>query len=89
MKMPNVEIPVRVTLRQLYLGELLDVAYSRRVLCLDASNCQKNNNNCQGPGVKRILKLLDSGLIQQVQVRHAHFPLEISVLNGLAATLAL
>ena len=65
---PNVEIPVRVTLRQLYLGELLDVAYARQVLCVEASSCQKNNNECQGPGVKIRVQQLAPGFMQQVQV---------------------
>ena len=30
---PNVEIPVRVSLRQLFTGEILDVNYDRQVLC--------------------------------------------------------
>ena len=44
----NVEIPVRVSLKQLYLGEVLDVDYKRQVLCVEASQCEKKNNACQG-----------------------------------------
>ena len=44
----NVEVPVRVSLKQLYKGEILDVAYSRQVLCVEAASCQKNRNDCQG-----------------------------------------
>jgi DnaJ-class molecular chaperone len=33
---PSVNIPLRVSLKQLYLGELLDVSYVRQVLCSDA-----------------------------------------------------
>lgn len=65
---PNVEIPVRVSLRQLYLGELLDVSYTRQVLCVEANLCQKNNNECQGPGVKLRAQQLAPGFVQQVQV---------------------
>lgn len=65
---PNVEIPLRVTLRQLYLGELLDVAYSRQVLCTDASSCQSNKQECQGPGVAVRMHQLAPGFVQQVQV---------------------
>jgi DnaJ-class molecular chaperone len=65
---PNVEIPVRVTLRQLYLGELLDVEYVRQVLCVEASSCQKNNHECQGPGIKLRMQQLAPGFVQQIQV---------------------
>lgn len=65
---PNVEIPLRVTLRQLYMGEVLDVSYARQVLCASASSCQKNNNECQGPGIKLKMHQLAPGFVQQMQV---------------------
>lgn len=68
---PNVEIPVRVTLRQLYLGEVLDVAYLRQVVCPEANTCQKNNKDCQGPGVKVRMQQLAPGFVQQIQVADA------------------
>lgn len=64
---PNVEIPVRVSLRQLYLGELLDVSYARQVLCTEAASCQKNNQFCQGPGIAVRMQQLAPGFVQQVQ----------------------
>lgn len=66
---PNIEIPVRVTLRQLYLGELLDVEYIRQVVCVEAGSCQKNNQDCQGPGIKVRMQQLAPGFVQQIQVR--------------------
>lgn len=66
---PNVEIPVRVSLRQLYVGEILDVNYDRQVLCTDASSCQKNSKSCQGPGVAMKTQQLAPGFVQQVQVQ--------------------
>jgi DnaJ-class molecular chaperone len=65
---PNVEIPVRVTLQQLYKGEILDVNYARQVLCVEASSCTKTNNNCQGPGIAMKTQQLAPGFVQQVQV---------------------
>jgi hypothetical protein len=70
---PTVNIPLRVTLRQLYVGELLDVNYVRQVLCVEASSCQKNNNECQGPGVKVKVQQLAPGFVQQVQVNFFQF----------------
>jgi DnaJ family protein B protein 11 len=67
----SVEIPVRVSLKQLYIGEQLDVSYVRQVLCADAASCQKNNNECQGPGVRVKMQQLAPGFVQQVQVHDA------------------
>ena len=68
---PNVEVPVRVTLRQLYLGEQLDVSYSRQVRCTEAAQCQKQSQYCQGPGVAMRTQQLAPGFVQQVQVHDA------------------
>jgi DnaJ-class molecular chaperone len=65
---PNVEIPLRVTLRQLYLGEILDLSYSRQVLCAEASSCQVNKQECQGPGIGMRMHQLAPGFMQQMQV---------------------
>lgn len=65
---PNVEVPIRVSLKQLYLGELLDVEYTRQVVCVEASSCEKKNQDCQGPGVKLRVQQLAPGFVQQVQV---------------------
>lgn len=65
---PNVKIPLRVSLRQLYLGDLLDVSYSRQVLCAEHSKCSKNCPDCQGAGVKTQTHQLAPGFVQQVQV---------------------
>lgn len=71
-KTPDVEIPVRVTLKQLYVGDQLDVSYVRQVLCAEAASCQKNNNECQGPGIRVKMQQLAPGFVQQVQVCHMH-----------------
>lgn len=65
---PNVQIPLQVSLKQLYLGEILDVVYQRQVLCVEAASCEKNNNECQGPGIKMKVQQLAPGFMQQVQV---------------------
>jgi DnaJ-related protein SCJ1 len=65
---PNVEIPVRVSLKQLYLGELMDVEYMRQVVCVEASSCEKKNNECQGPGIKLRVQQIAPGFVQQIQV---------------------
>jgi len=65
---PDVEIPLRVTLRQLYLGEVLDVSYIRQVVCVEANTCQKNDKDCHGPGVKVRMQQIAPGFVQQMQV---------------------
>lgn len=65
---PDVHIPVRVDLRQLYVGEMLDVEYIRQVVCLEASSCEKKDKDCQGPGIKVRMQQLAPGFVQQVQV---------------------
>lgn len=68
-KTEDVQIPLRVTLKQLYKGEILEAAYSRQVMCVDASSCLKNNQHCQGLGVKLEVHQIGPGFVQQVQVR--------------------
>ena len=65
----NVDIPLRVSLRQLYVGDVLDTRYSRQVLCVEHSSCSKKCNDCQGPGIKLKQQQLAPGFVQQVQVR--------------------
>jgi DnaJ-class molecular chaperone len=69
LRTPDVEIPIRVTLRQLYVGEMLDAQYERQVLCTEASSCEKKNNNCHGPGISIRQQQLAPGFVQNVQVR--------------------
>lgn len=65
---PNVDIPLRVTLRQLYMGEVLEVAYSRQILCTEASSCEMKKQECQGPGIAVRMHQLAPGFVQQVQM---------------------
>lgn len=64
----NVEIPLHVSLAQLYNGDILDVSYKRQVLCMDYRQCEKNMKDCQGPGIKLKVQQLAPGFVQQVQV---------------------
>ena len=68
-KTPNVEIPLRLNLKQLYLGEVLDVEYVRETLCQNWKECTKKSQDCQAPGIKIRTQQLAPGFVQQVQVR--------------------
>lgn len=66
---PDVEIPLIMTMRQLYLGEILDVQYNRETLCVNWQECMKDNQECHGPGVKVRMQQIAPGFVQQVQQR--------------------
>lgn len=66
---PSIEIPLHVTLRQLYLGEQIEVEYHRQTLCLNWEMCMKTNNECSGPGIRVVRQQLAPGFVQQVQQR--------------------
>ena len=51
---PNVDVPLRVTMKQLYLGDTIEVDYIRQTLCVNWQECMKNNQECQGPGIKAV-----------------------------------
>ena len=66
---PSVEMPLRLTLKQLYLGEIIEVEYIRQVLCVNWQECMRSSQECHGPGVKVRMQQLAPGFVQQVQVR--------------------
>ena len=66
---PSVEVPLHVSLKQLYLGDMIDVEYVREVLCVNWQDCMKNSQECQGPGVRVKMQQLAPGFVQQVQQR--------------------
>jgi len=66
---PNVDVPLRVTMKQLYLGDTIEVEYVRQVLCMQWQECMKTNKECQGPGVKVRMQQIAPGFVQQVQQR--------------------
>jgi len=66
---PSVELPLRLTMEQLYLGEIIEVEYVRQVLCVNWQECMRNQQECQGPGVKVRMQQLAPGFVQQVQTR--------------------
>ena len=69
MKTEDVVMPIYLSLKQLYLGEVFDVEYSREVLCMNWKECTKKSQDCQGPGVKVRTQQLAPGFVQQVQVK--------------------
>lgn len=66
---PDVEVPLYVTMKQLYLGETIEVEYIREVLCVNWQECMSNSQDCQGPGIRVRMQQLAPGFVQQVQQR--------------------
>lgn len=63
------QIPLRVSLRQLYEGDTFDTVYIRQAMCVAVSQCEKKCKDCQGPGIAVRMHQLGPGFVQQVQVR--------------------
>mmetsp|Transcript_38237 Transcript_38237/g.92524 ORF Transcript_38237/g.92524 Transcript_38237/m.92524 type:complete len:377 (+) Transcript_38237:61-1191(+) len=64
---PSVDLPLEVTLEELYKGTTYDVQYVRQVLCLRWEMCMKTNQECQGPGIRLRRQQIAPGFVQQVQ----------------------
>ncbi|KAL3940871.1 MAG: hypothetical protein SGBAC_004666 [Bacillariaceae sp.] len=64
---PSVELPLELTLEELYKGTTYDVQYVRQVLCLRWEMCMKSNQECQGPGIRLRRQQIAPGFVQQVQ----------------------
>ena len=66
---PSVDLPLYLSMEQLYKGETIEVEYIREVLCLNWKECMKPAQECQGPGVRVKMQQLAPGFVQQVQQR--------------------
>lgn len=64
----SVEIPLKLNMKQFYLGEMLDVEYVREVLCKRWEDCIRQDPECSGPGVKTARQQIAPGFVQQVQM---------------------
>jgi DnaJ-class molecular chaperone len=64
---PNVDVPLQLSLEEMYSGATYEVTYIRQVLCLKWEMCMKPNNECQGPGIRIKRQQIAPGFVQQVQ----------------------
>lgn len=64
----SVNVPLHLNLKQLYLGEMLEVHYVRQVLCKNWEDCMRKDPECSGPGVKIARQQIAPGFVQQVQM---------------------
>ena len=63
----SVDVPLELTLEQLYSGATFEVDYIRQVLCFKWEMCMKTNQECQGPGIRVRRQQIAPGFVQQVQ----------------------
>jgi len=63
----SLQIPLRLDLKQLYKGVMLDLQYVRDVLCQNWEECVRKDQGCSGPGVKVIRQQIAPGFVQQVE----------------------
>lgn len=68
---PSLELPLHLTMKQMYLGATIEVAYVRQVLCLKWEMCMKAAQDCQGPGIRVRRQQIAPGFVQQVQQHDA------------------
>eukprot|EP00565_Helicotheca_tamesis_P005870 CAMPEP_0185731614 /NCGR_PEP_ID=MMETSP1171-20130828/13506_1 /TAXON_ID=374046 /ORGANISM="Helicotheca tamensis, Strain CCMP826" /LENGTH=363 /DNA_ID=CAMNT_0028400919 /DNA_START=26 /DNA_END=1117 /DNA_ORIENTATION=- len=66
---PDVEIPLRMTMKQLYLGDTIEVEFVRQTLCVNWQECMKDMPECQGAGIRVARQQIAPGFVQQVQQR--------------------
>jgi len=69
VRTPDVNIPLELTLEQMYSGATFEISYIRQVLCMKWEMCMKNAPECQGPGIKIKRQQIAPGFVQQVQQR--------------------
>eukprot|EP00916_Digyalum_oweni_P006062 GHVL01010452.1.p1 GENE.GHVL01010452.1~~GHVL01010452.1.p1 ORF type:complete len:367 (+),score=46.01 GHVL01010452.1:62-1102(+) len=64
---PDVRLKLRLSLKEMYLGDLFDVAYRRQVLCMNIDECEIERSDCHGPGVKVTTQAIGPGFFVQNQ----------------------
>eukprot|EP00386_Alphamonas_edax_P002190 GDKI01006574.1.p1 GENE.GDKI01006574.1~~GDKI01006574.1.p1 ORF type:complete len:372 (+),score=126.02 GDKI01006574.1:36-1118(+) len=68
-KTSNMVMKLRVTLEQLFFGEIFPVTYRRQVVCINAEECFIDKQDCQGPGVRVVVQQMGPGFIMQNQIQ--------------------
>lgn len=68
----SIQIPLTLSLKQLYNGVMLDLLYYRDVLCTNWEECMRKDQGCSGPGVKIMRQQIAPGFVQQVEAQAPH-----------------
>jgi len=66
-KGPDVHIKMTVSLKTLYLGDIVEFDYIRGVMCPNWDECEIDDRDCEGPGIRMVTRQLGPGFIQKMQ----------------------
>lgn len=66
-RVPDVILPLSVSLEMLYNGGVIETAHKKRVICDSWSDCEKKCSKCGGRGVVIQTRRLGPGFVQQIQ----------------------
>lgn len=66
-KGPDVHIKLTVSLKTLYLGDVLEFDYKRAVMCHNWDECELDDRECEGPGIRMVTRSLGPGFVQKMQ----------------------
>jgi len=66
-KGPDTIIKMKVSLKTLYLGDIVDFDYVRSVMCANWDECEMDDRECEGPGIRMVTRQVGPGFIQKMQ----------------------
>lgn len=66
-RVPDLVVPLSVSLEMLYNGAIIEAAHKKRVICDSWSDCEKKCPKCGGRGVVIQTRRLGPGFVQQIQ----------------------
>lgn len=66
-RVPDVVIPLSVSLEMLYNGGVLEAVHKRRTICSTWSDCEKKCSRCGGKGFVIQTRRIGPGFVQQIQ----------------------
>jgi len=66
-KGPDVIIRMKVSLKTLYIGDIVDFDYVRSVMCANWDECETDDRECEGPGIRMVTRQVGPGFIQKMQ----------------------
>lgn len=66
-RVPDVSVPLSVSLEMLYNGGVMEVSHKKRVICSRWSDCESKCTKCGGSGMIITTRRLGPGFVQQMQ----------------------
>jgi len=66
-KGPDVHIKMTVSLKTLYIGDIVEFDYIRAVMCPNWDECEIDDRDCEGPGIRMVTRQIGPGFIQKMQ----------------------